>query len=66
MSAKEIYVVWSEDADIAQARLEKIADGNHYRVHRRDKFSIIQTEDIDNDAALVNTPESHCIVFELL
>lgn len=66
MSDKELYIIWARDADKAQARLEQITDDNNYRVHRRDDFALIQSEDMDNDTSLVSSNESYCIVFELL
>jgi hypothetical protein len=61
----EIYIVWAEDADKAQARLEQITDGETHRVLRRGDFPLIQAEDIDGNQSLVSGGERYCIVFEV-
>jgi hypothetical protein len=61
----EIYVIWAEDANKAQARLEQIADGNVCRVLRRGSFSLIQVEDLDTNQSLDSGQRRYCIVFEL-
>ncbi len=62
----EIYIVWSQDADKAQARLEQITDGESFRVLRRGDFSLVQAEDLDRQQSLDSGSERYCIVFEVL
>lgn len=61
----EIYIVWAEDADQAQARLEQITDGETYRVIRRGDFQLIQAEDIDSDDSLISRGRRYCVIFEV-
>ena len=61
----EVYVVWAEDAEKAQARLEVISDGGTYRVLRRGDFELIQAEDVDSGEFLDSGGERYCIVFQL-
>lgn len=61
----EIYVIWAQDINKAQARLDQICDGESCRVLRRGDFSLIQAEDIDAKQSLNSGGERYCIVFEL-
>lgn len=62
----EIYVVWAEDADAVQARMNVIADGERYRVLRRGEFPLIQAEDIDRNKSLDSHDARYCIIFEIM
>lgn len=61
----EIYIVWAEDANKVQAKLEQIADGEIYRVLRRGNFPLIQVEDLDKDRFLSSENERYCVVVEV-
>ena len=61
----EIYIVWAEDANKAEARMRQITDGENYNELRRGDFQLIQAEDIDENTSLVSGVERYCIVFEV-
>jgi hypothetical protein len=61
----EIYVIWADDADKAQARLEQITDGESYRVIRRGDFTLIQAEDLSANRSLISDGDRYCIVLEV-
>lgn len=61
-----IFIVWSEVAEKAQAKLLEIANDDEFRVLRRGDFPRIQAEDIDDNKSLKSNGYCHCIVFELL
>lgn len=61
----EIYIVWADDANLAQAKLELITKGETFRVLRRGRFPLIQAEDLDKPESLDSGGERYCIVFEM-
>ncbi|MGA7178509.1 MAG: hypothetical protein WBX11_02830 [Thiobacillaceae bacterium] len=61
----EIYIVWANDPNQAQARLEQISGDETPKVLRRGKFSLVQSEDLDAGKSLTSDTERYCIVFQL-
>jgi hypothetical protein len=61
----EIYVIWAQDMNKAQARVDQICEGESCRVLRRGDFALIQAEDLDVGKSLDSGVARYCIVFEL-
>lgn len=61
----DIYVIWAQDINKAQARLNQICEGENCRVLRRGDFPLIQAEDLDTRKSLDSGGACYCIVFEL-
>lgn len=61
----EIFVVWAEDENTAQARMEIVTEGEQHRVLRRGEFALVQAEDLDRNSSLDSGDERYCIVFQL-
>lgn len=61
----DIYVVWAQDADKAQARFEQITGGEAHRELGRGDFSLVQVEDLDRNKYIDSGSGCYCILFEL-
>jgi hypothetical protein len=61
----DLYVIWAQDLNKAQARLDQLCEGASCRVLRRGNFPLIQAEDLDARKSLDSGGERYCIVFEL-
>jgi hypothetical protein len=61
----EIYMVWAQDRNLAQAKCEQIANGRRSRVLRRGDVDLAQAEDVTRRQAIDSTGATYCIVLEL-